>query len=215
MKLWQEIAEEYKGKDIQLVSGPCPTPSKKRWETEMDWSETRDTVWSNNGLWFNIPECTLGFEMHDFGGPSFDAHPNKKWYLEKLRTSTIPVFMPHAHPDFPGVVEFPLDEVVARFKVKYFGESTNYMIAFAILAEAESITLALGFDHLPGSRVPGERASSEFWCGIAHMSGVRIIVPEGATALRPDQWEYFYDPRAYGYKREPFKLVGHKAIDEE
>src|SRR3990167_4439325 len=96
-----------------------------------------EELWCVNGWWHYAPRCTLGFEMHDFGGPSYEAQGEQQpWYMyDVIGKAKIPIFMPRADPRFQHVIEYPLQEVLDYFALKepYFGESPNYMIAMATM----------------------------------------------------------------------------------
>ena len=161
-------------------------------------------TWAMNGWWIHVPWCDLGFEMHDFGGPSYEAMGEGGHdYVDKIiGRALVPIFMPRADSRFPHVLVYPLQEVCEFFKLKepYFGESTNYMIALATLWGVRRLVFH-GFQYDPGYLKGGERASTEFWCGIAHSHGVVLDVLPGQNLLWPDPWEDFYEDRIYGYKR--------------
>jgi len=137
-------------------------------------------LWCINGWWGHVPMCDLGFEMNDFGGPSYEAMGEmSKWYVDTvIGQSAIPIFMPRVDERFPHVMSYPLEDVCAYFGLPepYFGESPNYMIALATMWGASELVFH-GFCYPPGYQKIGERASTEFWCGIAHAHGVKLIVP--------------------------------------
>src|SRR3990167_6307474 len=167
-----ELAEEYRGKTIG-IAGNGPTvifrDDQGGVRGKADFSQYPHPLWTINGGWHYHPTSALGFLMDDLKGPSIDAHPTPPWYLDLVRNATIPILTSKAYPEFPALLDFPLADVMRFFSIAYYAESINYMIAFAVMIGVEKIEF-FGADYM-NSR-PQERASTEFWCGVAHGMGL-------------------------------------------
>jgi len=198
MPQWEHIGEYYRGKRVYLLNGFIDHEYKLR-GVDIPRFDRKDNVWAVNGLWALVPQVSLGFEMHDLGGPSYDALGGMKdFYIEDaLKNAKIPVFMPREVPGFVNVLEYPLSRVMKYhgLRAPYFGESLNYCIAFAAMFGVRELVLITG--NYP-KEVAGERASTEFWCGVAKGRGIRLT-KEG-NLFRADKWEDFYKPNQYGYR---------------
>ena len=206
---WDEAVKGMRGRPIHLISA---------FVTDGEWHGINsipdighlgadDLIWTINGFWKYLPNCDLGFEMHDFGGPSYEAMDDPEWYYEEcLRKAKCPVFMPREDARFPQVIEYPLDEILRFYSMRpYFGESPNYCIALAGMLECPQLTLH-GFGYPNGYKKQGERASTEFWLGMVKSRGTKITAifdgnDNTRLVLTPDEWEDFYEPRMYGYRR--------------
>lgn len=137
------------------------------------WLEGR--FWSPGELWgINSAgysfRCDKVFSLHD----SFDHMP--EGYLRDL-------------PEVPLVTlkkvegvnweEYPLQEVLKRFKTTYFNNSISYMIALAILRGAEDIWLYGTDFNYHGDDEDDERNRHcvRYWIGRAEEAGARIHLP--------------------------------------
>jgi len=194
---WRHIGQHYTGKQIHLVTGYVDADGNAQGFGTLPDKRAKH-IWAVNGLWACIPRVSLGFEMHDLGGPSYDMLP--KWYENRcLRDAKIPIFMPEDVPGWSNVHRFPLTEVMRAHNLQrpYFGESLNYCIAFAAMFKVREIIFH-GFNYPASPHTVGERASTEFWCGIAKANGVKLT-PDG-DLMKADEWEEFYKPNQYGYR---------------
>src|SRR3990167_2756913 len=202
------LRDKYLGSTVHLLSAyveyESQLPNWMGMDEPLHKPASGEFTWAINGWWFHVPWCDLGFEMHDFEGPSYKAMgAGVEDYLHQIiGQAAVPIYMPRADLRFPHVLAYPLQEVCEFFKLQepYFGESPNYMIALATMWGVDRLVFH-GFQYPPGYMKGGERASTEFWCGIAHSHGVTLDVLPGQNLLWPDPWEDFYEDRIYGYKR--------------
>lgn len=167
----QEIAEQYRGKTIGIL-GNGPTVifrGKDEVHGKADFSRYPHPIWTINGGWHYHQQSTLGFLMDDIAGPALNEHPTPAWYLSLVEQASIPILTSRAYDRFPALVEFPLGDVMRFFRIGYFAESINYMIAFAVMIGVAKIEF-YGADYMNAR--PQERASTEFWAGVAHGLGL-------------------------------------------
>lgn len=109
--------------------------------------------------------------------------------VDWLRTEPGPVYTSRLRPGYPGLVEFPLEEVLrADYDGSggnpYFNSTAAYAIVYAIHIGVQRISL-FGIDYtLPNIHL-GERgrACCEYWLGVAAARGISITVPETSTLL--------------------------------
>lgn len=202
-----DLREKHRGKTVRFISAYVDRSGNSAGiKHSPPPPEDGMLVWTINGWWMKYPYCSLGFEMHDFGGPSYDAMEEyKEAYIEQaLRCSDIPVFMPRESAGFPNVHRYPIEEVLDFYGIPdpYFGESPNYAIALAGMWGVKRLDL-WGFYYPFGYPKAGERASTEFWIGMASgKTGMQITIgnPQENNLLTPDPWEEFYHPMKYGYR---------------
>jgi hypothetical protein len=103
-----------------------------------------------------------------------------------------------AYPEYPGAIEFPLEEVLNQYKCTYFNNTVAYAFVYAMYIGVPHVTL-FGCDYsYPNNAHKAEegRACLEFWIGSAVTRGMQVEVGEGSTLLdisKPD------DQRFYGY----------------
>jgi hypothetical protein len=160
-----------------------------------------DETWAINALG-GVFEADRIFHMDDVriqevraaAAPQSNIAAMLKW----LKVHPGPVVTSRAHPDYPGLVEFPLGEVVAAFPHGYFNSTAAYAVAYAIHIGVQKITLfGIDFTYPDAHSAEKGRACVEFWLGIAAARGMEIAMPKITSlmdALVPQQERYYgYD----------------------
>jgi len=159
-----------------------------------------DETWAINALG-DVFACDLVFHMDDVRIQQIraDAAPasNIATMLHWLKTSKVPVVTSRSHPDFPALVEFPLEDVLNNLGHDYFNSTAAYSIAFAIHTGATAISV-FGMDFTYPNTHDAEkgRACVEFWLGQAHARGIKINLPKTTTLMDSC---YPRASRLYGY----------------
>lgn len=159
-----------------------------------------DETWAINALG-NVFDCDLIFHMDDVRIQTIRAEAapasNIAAMLHWLKTSRVPVVTSRAHPDYPALVEYPLEDVLNHLGHGYFNSTAAYAVAFAIHAGATKISL-FGMDYTYPSAHDAEkgRACVEFWIGQAHARGIHINLPKTTTLMDS---MYSQSARLYGY----------------
>jgi len=116
--------------------------------------------------------------------------------LKWMKTHPGPIYTSRAHPDYPGLVEFPLEDVVnSTGNMPYFNSTPAYAVAFAMHLKVKRISM-YGTDYAFNDKYRAERGRSciEYWLGRAEERGIDICVP-GETAL----FDTNRSDRLYGY----------------
>jgi hypothetical protein len=147
-----------------------------------------------------------------------DAEPdsNIAAMLQWLRQHPGPVVTSRAHPDFPGLVEFPLEAVVNQFDHAYFNNTAAYAVAYALHIGVKKLSLfGMDFTYPNAHDAEKGRACVEYWVGQAVARGVKIVIPKTSTLLDAlnDQAERFYgyDTVDLKFRREAGRIVVEKA----
>jgi SAM-dependent methyltransferase len=159
-----------------------------------------DETWAINALG-NVFDCDLIFHMDDVRIQEIRAKAapasNIAAMLNWLKTSQVPVITSRAHPDYPNLVEFPLEDVLNTFGQEYFNSTAAYAVAYAIWSGATKISL-FGMDYTYPNVHDAEkgRACVEFWIGVARAHGIDIKLPK-TTSLMDAM--YPREARLYGY----------------
>lgn len=159
-----------------------------------------DETWAINALG-DVFACDLIFHMDDVriqeirtaAAPASNIAAMLQW----LKTSTTPVVTSRKHPDYPALVEFPLEDVLNHLGHDYFNNTAAYAVAFAIHIGATTISL-FGMDYTYPNVHDAEkgRACVEFWLGQAHARGIKINLPKTTTLMDSC---YPQASRLYGY----------------
>jgi hypothetical protein len=159
-----------------------------------------DETWAINALG-DVFACDLVFHMDDVRIQEIRAkaapESNIAAMVQWLKTSTVPVVTSRKHPDYPALVEFPLEDVLNHLGHDYFNNTAAYAVAFAIHAGVAKISL-FGMDYTYPNVHDAEkgRACVEFWLGQAHARGLQINLPKSTTLMDS---MYPQASRLYGY----------------
>lgn len=160
-----------------------------------------DEVWGINAV-AGVIMCDRVFHMDDVRVQEARAkaapESNIAHMLEWLRVHPGPIITSRAHPDYPGLVEFPLEEVLNRTgRAPYFNSTAAYAVAYAIYLGVKRISLfGVDFTYPNAHQAEKGRACVEYWLGVAAQVGIVVNVPKTTTLL--DAMNSQAD-RLYGY----------------
>lgn len=164
-----------------------------------------DEVWGINAIG-DVLRCDRIFHMDDLKvqearakeRPGSNIAAMVKW----LKTHPGPVYTSIPRDGYPGLVPFPLEEVLnaghdSNGGAPYFNSTAAYAVAYAVHIGVKRISL-FGIDYtLPNAHKAEQgRACVEFWLGIAAARGIAITVPEQSSLLDACAPEA---ERLYGY----------------
>ena len=159
-----------------------------------------DEVWAINALG-DVLQCDRIFHMDDVRIQEVRAaakpDSNIAAMLEWLKTHPGPIYTSRAHPDYPGLVEFPLQDVINSCGIAYFNSTAAYAVALAVHIGVKKITM-FGCDYtMPNSHHAEKgRGCVEFHLGIAKARGIVIGIPDNTSLL--DSIAPIHE-RIYGY----------------
>ena len=164
-----------------------------------------DEVWGINAIG-DVLRCDRIFHMDDIvvqearakERPGSNIAAMVRW----LKTHPGPIYTSIPRPGYPGMVAFPLEEVLnaghdSNGGAPYFNSTAAYAVAYAVHIGVKRISL-FGIDYtLPNAHKAEQgRACVEFWLGIAAARGIEITVPEQSSLLDACAPEA---ERLYGY----------------
>jgi hypothetical protein len=167
-----------------------------------------DEVWGINALG-DVFACDRIFHMDDVRIQELRAterpESNIARMLQWLRKHPGPVYTSRKHDSYPGLVEFPLADVVSRFGYAYFNSTAAYAVAYAVHIGVKRMEL-YGFDFTYPNAHHAEkgRACVEFWIGIAVAQGIDVKAPHVSSLLdgcEPEGRLYGYDTVNVEFKR--------------
>ena len=164
-----------------------------------------DEVWGINAIG-DVLRCDRVFHMDDLRVQEARAaarpDSNIAAMVQWLKRHPGPVYTSVVRDGYPGLVAFPLQDVLngsydTSGGAPYFNSTAAYAIAFAVHIGVKKISL-YGIDYTFPNAHQAEkgRACCEFWLGIAAARGIELQVPEGTPLLdacEPDEL------RLYGY----------------
>lgn len=179
-------------------------PSSQSWahfcEMHGGRSHYCDEVWTVN-TYGDVIQHDMLWHMDDVRIQEIRAaaDPNGKVakMLQWMKKHPGPIMTSRAHPDYPGLVEFPIEDVINATGAAYFNSTTAYAIAYAIYKRATKLTL-FGMDFTyPNAHVAEKgRGCCEFWVGQAMARGTQLAVCDKSTFMDANIPE---SEKFYGY----------------
>jgi hypothetical protein len=80
-------------------------------------------------------------------------------------------------------IHYPIDEILAEFKTRYFTNTISYMLALAAFLHAKKVSI-YGVDVSFGAPYAQENRGVEYWIGRAQQCGVEIWCPDKSHLMR-------------------------------
>lgn len=157
-----------------------------------------DETWGINAVG-GVFQCDLIFHMDDVRIQEIRAAAkpdgNIAAMLPWMKESKTPIVTSRTHPDYPALVEFPLEDVLNHLGHDYFNSTAAYAVAFAIHIGVKKISL-FGIDYTWENQTQAEkgRGCVEYWLGMARARNIEISIPKCSTLM--DACE---QSRLYGY----------------
>jgi len=170
-----------------------------------------DETWAMNALGDVIVADKI-FHMDDVRIQEIRAkarpESNIAAMLRWMKTHPGPIITSRTHPDYPGLVAFPLEAAINLAKLDYFNSTAAYAVVYAILIGVKKISLfGCDFTYPNAHHAEKGRGCVEFWLGFARARGIDIVVPKNTSlldALAPQA------ERCYGYDTLDIKSMQAK-----
>lgn len=157
-----------------------------------------DELWGINALG-DVLACDRIFHMDDVRIQEIRAAANPEGniaaMLPWLKKHPGPVYTSRPHPDYPGLVAFPLEAVLNDVPKGYMNSTAAHAVAFAVWLGVKKITLfGMDFTYANSHHAEKGRACVEFWLGVAAARGIEIAMPKESSLMdaRESQAERFY-----------------------
>lgn len=160
-----------------------------------------DEVWGINAA-IDVINCDRGFHMDDVRVQEARAaakpDSNIAAMLPWLRKHPGPIYTSVPHPEYPGMVAFPLEEVLNGLGgVAYFNSTAAYAVAYAVHIGVKQLYLfGCDFSFADSHQAEKGRACVEYYIGIGKARGMDIGLPAGTSLM--DGCATVQD-RIYGY----------------
>lgn len=159
-----------------------------------------DEVWGINAVG-DIIQCDRIFHMDDVRIQEIRAaarpQSNIAAMLGWLKNHEGPIYTSRTHPDYRGLVAFPLEDVINNLGYAYLNGTAAYAAAFAVHIGVKRISLfGCDFTYAKAHDAERGRGCLEYWLGFARARGIEINIPATSSLLDgcvPDEL------RLYGY----------------
>lgn len=174
-------------------------------------SKVADEIWGINALG-SVIQCDRVFHMDDVRIQQIrsDARPqsNIAAMLGWLKKHPGPIYTSRPHQDYPGMIAFPLQEVLNTCGYAYFNSTAAYAVAYAIHLGVKKISLwGCDFTYPKAHDAEKGRACVEFWLGMASERGIKIQLPTKTTLMDAIHTQA---DRIYGYDTVDVNLTPTK-----
>lgn len=159
-----------------------------------------DEVWGINAVG-DIIQCDRIFHLDDVRIQEVRAAARPKSniaaMLTWLKTHDGPIYTSRVHPDYRGLVAFPLEVVINNLGYAYLNGTAAYAAAFAVHIGVKRISLfGCDFSYPNAHDSESGRGCLEYWLGFARARGIEINVPATSSLLDGCVPE---ERRLYGY----------------
>lgn len=184
------------GPSLEAYVDVCKRIGNRRWFA--------DEVWGINSA-ADVIECDRVFHMDDVRIQEIRAaampDSNIAAMLEWLKKHPGPVYTSRSHPDYQGLVDYPLADVMNSCGgVAYFNSTAAYAVAAAVsqvIIPINKITLfGCDFSYPNSHQAERGRACVEFYLGMAKARGIAIGLPNNTSLMDGIATR---EERIYGY----------------
>lgn len=153
-----------------------------------------DEVWAINAMG-DVLACDRIFHMDDVRIQEIRAaakpESNIAAMLRWLKTHPGPIYTSRTHPDYPGLVPYPLEEVVNCGRFAYLNSTAAHAVAYAVWLHQATLgqavrSLALfgmDFTYPDGNYAEKGRACVEFWLALAASRGIKLQLPRTTSLM--------------------------------
>lgn len=159
-----------------------------------------DEVWTINALG-DVFHSDRVFHMDDIRIQEIRAaarpHSNIAKMVAWLKRHPGPVYTSRSHPDYPGMVDFPLAEVINSTRFAYFNSTAAYAVAYAVHLGVEKLAVyGNDFTYANAHDAEKGRGCVEFWLGMAAARGIKLQIPRDSSLMDACNSQ---QERVYGY----------------
>lgn len=146
-----------------------------------------DEIWAINALG-DVVQCDRIFHMDDVrvqearaaAAPASNIAAMLAW----MKSHPGPIYTSRPKDDYPGLVAYPLEDVINSTGYAYFNSTAAYAVAFALHLGVRKISLfGIDFTYPNAHHAERGRACVEFWLGLAAARGVELQVSDGSSLL--------------------------------
>jgi len=147
-------------------------------------------IWGVNNVHL-LQDVDLIVDIHNRVNPKEEKD---RVHMKELGKKGIPTYSQDKIEGFDNVKKYPVDEIIKEFGVDYFGSGIDYIIALAIYEGATDIHM-YGVCMMDKSEYTHQKASVEFWIGVAMGRGINVTVHGEYPVILKTK-----DGLLYGYK---------------
>lgn len=165
---------------------------------EAPYSDASFDVWAASSVQ-DLPRYDAIFELHK-GYTNSEEGVARRNFVTNAKCL---VYMQKTHKGLPNSVIYPIKEIIKKYG-NYLTNTISYMIALALMLEYGEIHIyGVSMEH--DTEYGRQRASCEYWVGLARGLGINIFIPQDS-----DLCKTYY---LYGYEEHPMLKKFNKMKD--
>lgn len=104
--------------------------------------------------------------------------------LEWLKVHPGPIVTSVARKGYPGLVPYPIEDVLSEFKIPYFNSTAAWAVAYAVHLGVKRLSIfGCDFSYPDVHHAERGRACVEFWLGVGFAKGMVITIARGSTLM--------------------------------
>jgi hypothetical protein len=152
--------------------------------------ELRGEVWLLNGAWnvfgmdFCVKHAKRWFALHELKLMTKTYKYKHDDVLKTLAEMNIPVYMQGRHLKVPKSIPYPIDDIMKRYKTRFFAGSPSYMLALACHEGVDELC-TYGIDLMDDQHINQQKAWC-YWLRIAEQQGMRFSGTAAALLYEAD-----------------------------
>jgi hypothetical protein len=186
-------------------------------KTLAPWQDKTWEVWGVNNLYHQIPRWDRWFEIHPFQYDNANKQWLRRWannfrgqkiddYLAQIKALNCPVYVQKLiEPLAPNAIVYPLEDMIAKFG-RYFTNTISYQLALGI-AENFRVIGIWGVDMAVAEEYKTQRASVEYFIGIARGMGIEVIIPDECDLLKSRALYAFEEQEENAFVKKSKQLI--------
>jgi len=167
---------------------------------EAPYGDDTFEIWTMNSMYNFIPRYDVLFDIHDIGEIQKRVQkPDEPNHYETLKKLTKPIYMQRQFDEIPASVEFPLTELVNKYKIQPMGDkffatcTVSHMLALAYDMGYEEVHL-YGIDEAVDGEYVDEMPSVLYWLGMLAGKGVKLFISPHSPLMK-GYWVYGYEDK--------------------
>jgi uncharacterized Rossmann fold enzyme len=163
--------------------------------------QVADETWAINAMAGVIAHdrAIIMDDLPYFAKAAREENPALVGYGDWLHRHPGPIYTQRHYPEYPGSVEYPLEDVLNSVGYAYSNTTVSYAICLAIHMQVKHLKLyGMDFSNRDGKFVEAGRACVEFWLRDCNWRGIKTTIAGSSTLMDQN-----VNRRLYGYSIPP------------
>lgn len=145
------------------------------------WEIWTLSPFDNGDTYTDLPRWDRFYELHSEAHLESEVAGAWKWLEEQKAAGKTVIFQ----------ADYPLQEIVDKYKEDYFTNSISYMIAHALLEGVDELAI-YGVDMSHEAEYAWQRPNVEYWLARLKHQGCKVTVPDQSDLIK-HTWRYGFE----------------------